>query len=161
MTDELAALITLSRLGGQRVETTMEEFYAKWKENPLVLDKWFSVQAMRPHTNGVNTLMDLIETPRYEPNNPNRVRALVGGFAMGNTSLFHKIDGSGYDFFTDQVLDMDSRNPQIAARLLGAFEVWRKLDKGRQALIRQQLDRIIAASPSKNVLEIAQKTRGA
>ena len=161
MTDELAALITLSRLGGQRVETTMEEFYAKWKENPLVLDKWFSVQAMRPHTNGVNTLMDLIETPRYEPNNPNRVRALVGGFAMGNTSLFHKIDGSGYEFFTDQVLDMDSRNPQIAARLLGAFEVWRKLDKGRQTLIRQQLDRIIAASPSKNVLEIAQKTRGA
>ena len=161
MTDELAALITLTRLGGQRVETTMEDFYAKWEKNPLVLDKWFSVQAMRPHTGGVDRLMQLIETPRYEPNNPNRVRALVGGFAMGNTSLFHKIDGSGYAFFTDQVLDMDSRNPQIAARLLGAFEVWRKLDSGRQALIRHELDRIIAAKPSKNVLEIAQKTRGA
>ena len=80
---------------------------------------------------------------------------------MGNTSLFHKFDGSGYAFFTDQVLDMDSRNPQIAARLLGAFEVWRKLDTGRQALIRHQLNRIIASRPSKNVLEIAQKTRGA
>ena len=161
MTDELAALITLTRLGGQRVETTMEEFYTKWETNPLVLDKWFSVQATRAHRGGVDTLRQLIETPRYEPNNPNRVRALVGGFAMGNTSLFHKVDGSGYDFFTDQILDMDSRNPQIAARLLGAFEVWKKLDTGRQALIRDQLDRIIAAKPSKNVLEIAQKTRGA
>ena len=160
MTDELAALITLTRLGGQRVETTMEEFYTKWEKNPLVLDKWFSVQAMRPHTGGVDRLMQLIETPRYEPSNPNRVRALVGGFAMGNTSLFHKIDGSGYDFFTDQVLDMDSRNPQIAARLLGAFEVWKKLDTGRQTLICYQLERIIASNPSKNVLEIAQKTRG-
>ncbi len=160
MTDELAALITLTRLGGQRVETTMEEFYVKWEKNPLVLDKWFSVQAMRPHTGGVDTLLNLIDTPWYEPSNPNRVRALIGGFAMGNTGLFHKVDGSGYRFFTDQVLDMDSRNPQIAARLLGAFEIWRKLDKGRQGLIRDELDRIIASKPSKNVLEIAQKTRG-
>ena len=160
MTDELSALVTLTRLGGKRVETTMEEFYVKWEKNPLVLDKWFSVQAMRSHSGGVDALMQLIDTPRYERNNPNRVRALVGGFAMGNTNLFHKIDGSGYRFFTDQVLDMDSRNPQIAARLLGAFEIWRKLDKNRQALIREELDRVIAVKPSKNVLEIAQKTRG-
>lgn len=160
MTDELAALITLTRLGGQRVETTMEEFYAKWEKNPLVLDKWFSVQAMRPHAGGVHSIIRLAETPRYERNNPNRVRALVGGFAMGNAELFHKIDGSGYAFFADQVLDMDSRNPQIAARLLGAFEIWRKLDKTRQAMIAAELDRIIASKPSKNVLEIAEKTRG-
>jgi len=160
MTDELSALITLTRLGGQRVETTMEDFYAKWEKNPLVLDKWFSVQAMRPHAGGVHSIIRLAETPRYERNNPNRVRALVGGFAMGNADLFHKIDGSGYKFFADQVLDMDSRNPQVAARLLGAFEIWRKLDKTRQAMIAAELDRIIAAKPSKNVLEIAQKTRG-
>ena len=160
MTDELSALITLTRLGGQRVETTMEDFYAKWEKSPLVVDKWFSVQAMRPHAGGVKSVISLTETSRYEPNNPNRVRALVGGFAMGNTDLFHKIDGSGYEFFADRVLDMDSRNPQIAARLLGAFEIWRKLDKTRQALICAELDRIIASKPSKNVLEIAEKTRG-
>ena len=160
MTDELSALVTLTGLGGQRVETTMEDFYTKWESSPLVLDKWFSVQAMRPHVDGVDAVQRLTETSRYERNNPNRVRALVGGFAMGNTKLFHKIDGSGYQFFADQVLDMDSRNPQIAARLLGAFEIWRKLDTGRQALIRAELDRIIAAKPSKNTLEIAQKTRG-
>jgi len=160
MTDELSALITLTRLGGQRVETTMEDFYAKWEKNPLVLDKWFSVQAMRPHAGGVHSIIRLAETPRYQRTNPNRVRALVGGFAMGNAELFHKIDGSGYRFFTDQVLDMDSRNPQIAARLLGAFEIWRKLDDKRQRMIRSELERVIAAKPSKNVLEIARKTLG-
>ena len=160
MTDELAALITLSRLGGQRVETTMEAFYDKWKANPLVVDKWFSVQAMRSHSGGVTSILNLAESSRYERQNPNRVRALVGSFAMGNPSLFHKIDGSGYAFFTDQVLDMDRRNPQIAARLLGAFEIWRKLDQTRQGIIISELDRIIASNPSKNVLEIAQKTRG-
>jgi len=160
MTDELSALVTLTRLGGQRVETTMEDFYAKWENNPLVIDKWFSVQAMRPHISGVDAIQDLTQSSRYDRNNPNRVRALIGGFAMGNADLFHKNDGSGYNFFTDHVLDMDSRNPQIAARLLGAFEIWKKLDLGRQSLIRDQLDRIIASKPSKNVLEIAQKTRG-
>lgn len=160
MTDELSALVTLTRLGGQRVETTMEEFYTKWESNPLVLDKWFSVQAMRPHAGGVDSIIRLAKSPRYERNNPNRARALVGGFAMGNADLFHKIDGSGYEFFADQVMDMDSRNPQIAARLLGAFEVWRKLDKTRQGMIAAELDRVIASKPSKNVLEIAKKTRG-
>lgn len=160
MTDEIGALITLSRLGGQRVESSMEQFFDKWKDQPLVLDKWYSVQAMRNHADGIHAITRLAETPTYERNNPNRVRALVGGFAMGNVKLFHKLDGSGYRFFADQVLDMDDRNPQVAARLLGAFEIWRKLDATRQALIREQLDRVIGARPSKNVLEIAQRMRG-
>ena len=160
MTDELSALVTLTRLGGQRVETNMEDFYTRWEANPLVIDKWFSVQAMRPHAGGVQSILQLTESARYQRTNPNRVRALVGGFAMGNADLFHKIDGSGYRFFADQVLDMDSRNPSVAARLLGAFEVWRKLDDERQTLIGTELQRVIAAKPSKNVLEIAQKTLG-
>jgi aminopeptidase N len=160
MTDELSALVTLTRLGGQRVETNMEDFYTRWEANPLVIDKWFSVQAMRPHAGGVQSILQLTESARYQRTNPNRVRALVGGFAMGNADLFHKIDGSGYRFFADQVLDMDSRNPSVAARLLGAFEIWRKLDDERQTLIGTELQRVIAAKPSKNVLEIAQKTLG-
>ncbi len=161
MTDELAALLALTRLGGQRVETTMEDFYTKWESDPLVLDKWFSVQATRGHAEGVDAIVKLAESSRYQRGNPNRVRALVGGFAMGNPALFHKFDGSGYQFFTDQVLDMDSRNPQIAARLLGALESWRKLDDHRQNMVRHELERVIAAKPSKNVLEIAEKTLGA
>ena len=160
MTDEIGALITLSRLGGQRVEQALGTFFDKWSEEPLVLDKWFSVQAMRHHADGISALEALTQLECYERSNPNRVRALVGSFAMGNIPLFHVRDGSGYAFFADQVMDMDGRNPSVAARLLGAFEVWPKLDPQRQALVRQNLDRIIAQKPSKNVLEIAQKIRG-
>ena len=160
MTDELSALISLTWLGGQRVETTLEEFYTKWESDPLVVDKWFAVQAWRQHADGIEALRKLTNSPRYQRNNPNRVRSLVGSFAMGNPALFHKFDGSGYKFFTDQVLDMDGRNPSVSARLLGAFEIWRKLDTHRQALITAQLDRVINSKPSKNVMEIAKKTRG-
>ncbi len=160
MTDELAALVTLTRLGGARVEHMMEDFFARWSHDALVIDKWFSVQSMRNHAGGIEAVKALTEHDAYDPSNPNRARALIGGFAMGNAKLFHKYDGSGYAFFTDQVLDMDSRNPGIAARLLGAFSIWRQIDPYRQALIQMQLRRIIAAKPSKNTLEIAQKTLG-
>ena len=160
MTDEFAALVTLTKLGGKRVDQSMSDFYDKWKDNPLVIDKWFSVQGMRNHDGGISALETLIAHPAYDRRNPNRVRALIGSFAMGNPDMFHAPDGSGYDFFTAQVMDMDSRNPQIAARLLGAYEVWRKLDKDRQALIQMQLKSIIKSKPSKNVLEIATKTLG-
>ncbi|MGB6231503.1 MAG: aminopeptidase N C-terminal domain-containing protein, partial [Litorimonas sp.] len=161
MTDEIGALVTLSRLGGQRVESSMQAFFDKWKDQPLVLDKWYSVQAMRNHADGIHAITRLAETPTYERNNPNRVRALVGGFSMGNAKLFHRIDGSGYRFFADQVIDMDGRNPSVAARLLGAFEIWRKLDARRQELIRAELERVIASEPSKNVREIAERVLGA
>lgn len=160
MTDEIGALVTLSRLGGQRVESSMTQFFDKWEDQPLVIDKWYSVQSMRHHADGIEAIKRLTENSSYERSNPNRVRALVGGFAMGNVKLFHKLDGSGYRFFADQVLDMDGRNPSVAARLLGAFEIWRKLDSARQVLVRKELDRIIASKPSKNVMEIAQRTRG-
>ena len=160
MTDEISALITLSRLGGQRVEQALTTFFDKWKNEPLVLDKWFSVQAMRHHADGIEGLKNLTELTCYERSNPNRVRSLIGGFAMGNTRLFHAKNGAGYQFFTEQVMDMDSRNPSVAARLLGAYEIWPKLDAERQALIQAELDQIIARGPSKNVLEIAQKVRG-
>ena len=160
MTDEISALIVLSRLGGQRVESSMQAFFDKWADQPLVLDKWYSVQAMRAHADGIHAITRLAETPTYERSNPNRVRALVGGFAMGNAKLFHRRDGSGYRFFADQVIDMDTRNPSVAARLLGAFEIWRKMDAERQDLVKAELDRVIASGPSKNVLEIAQKVRG-
>lgn len=160
MTDELSALMTLTRLGGRRVEQSMNDFFDKWKDNPLVIDKWFSVQSARPHSEGIEALRKLTKSEPYKARNPNRVRALVGGFAMSNPLLFHALDGSGYDFFTDQVLDMDVRNPQVAARLVGVYEIWRKLDVNRQNLIREHLTHIIASQPSRNVLEIATKVLG-
>ncbi len=160
MTDELSALLTLDKLGGRRVDQSMEDFYIKWKNNPLVIDKWFAVQAGRKHPGGVDAIRQLTKHDAFDPRNPNRVRALVGGFAMSNPHLFHDVTGAGYDFFTEQVLDMDSRNPSVAARLLGVYEIWRKLDNSRQKQIKDQLRRVIRSKPSKNVLEIASKTLG-
>ena len=161
MTDELSALMTLSRLGGRRVDYSLDAFFEKWKNHPLVLDKWFALQASRKMPGGVADIAALTQHPSYERRNPNRVRSLVGGFAMGNAALFHHISGAGYDFFTDEVLDMDSRNPQIAARLAGAYEIWPKLDTQRQSLVKAQLNRILASKPSKNLSEIAGKVLGA
>ena len=79
---------------------------------------------------------------------------------MNNPHIFYHISGEGYDFFTEQVLDMDSRNPSVAARLLGVYEIWRKLDNERQGQIKNQLRNVIKSKPSKNVLEIATKTLG-
>ena len=160
MTDEISALVTLDKLGGRRVDQSMDDFYKKWEKSPLVIDKWFAVQAARKHPNGTEGLKALTQHKAYDPRNPNRVRALIGGFAMGNPHLFHHISGDGYRFFTQQVLEMDTRNPSVAARLLGAYEIWRKLDKGRQRQIKAELETIIKSKPSKNVLEIATKTLG-
>ena len=160
MTDELSALMTLSRLGGRRVDNSMQAFYDKWQNHPLVIDKWYALQASRNMPNGVSDVAALTEHVSFERRNPNRVRALVGGFAMGNSALFHHISGAGYAFFTDEILEMDSRNPQVAARLAGAFEIWPKLDKHRQGLIKDALKRIMKAKPSKNLSEIAGKILG-
>jgi len=160
MTDELSGLLTLTRLGGQRVEQSMQAFFDKWENTPLVIDKWFAVQASRVGAEGVADIEALTTHTAYDASNPNRARALIGGFAMSNPRLFHHISGAGYEFFTRQVLDMDSRNPSVAARLLGAYEIWRKLDDQRQSLIAAELRQVIASKPSKNVLEIATKTLG-
>jgi aminopeptidase N len=160
MTDEFAALTALTHIGGKRVESSLDVFYKKWQKNALVVDKWFMLQASRKTFAGISALTALTERDDYDRRNPNRVRALLGGFAMNNPQLFHHHSGSGYIFFANEIKDMDSRNPQIAARLLGIFEVWRKLDTNRQDMIKAQLKAIIADNPSKNVLEIAQKILG-
>ncbi len=157
MTDELSALVTLSKLGGRRVDHSMQSFFDKWKDHPLVLDIWFGLQASRATADGVEGVRRLTQHPSYERRNPNRVRSLIGGFARNNPSLFHHINGSGYGFFTDEVLDMDSRNPQVAARLAGAYEIWPKLDSARRSLIKAELARILAGNSSKNLAEIIQK----
>lgn len=161
MTDELSALMTLSRLGGRRVDDSLQAFYHKWENHPLVIDKWYALQASRNMLGGVAGIAALTQHPSFERRNPNRVRALVGSFAMSNPTLFHAISGAGYSFFTDEILEMDSRNPQVAARLCGAFEIWPKLDDARQALIKSELSRIMSAKPSKNLSEITGKILGA
>ncbi|PHR59326.1 MAG: aminopeptidase N [Robiginitomaculum sp.] len=160
MTEELAALLTLIRMGGAHSEMALDAFYDKWKSTPLVIDKWFGANALVGGTHALQKMETLTQHAAYIGGNPNRVRALIGGFAMNNPEVFHKLDGSGYAFFTKNVLEMDKRNPQVAARLLGVFGIWNKLDLQRQALIKSELRKIITSKPSANVLEIATKSLG-
>ena len=156
MTEEFAALLVLVRLGGLRADESLKRFYKKWQGNSLVIDKWFAVSAMQ----NLDKVKALTKHPAYQDANPNRVRSLIGGLAVGNPEQFHRFDGAGYQFYADNILSMDKRNPQVAARLLGAFETWSKLDIRRQNLIQEQLSRILRANPSENVVEIAAKTLG-
>jgi len=156
MTEEFAALLVLVRLGGLRAKETLTRFYNKWQDNPLVIDKWFAVCALQD----LDAINAMTEHAAYLGANPNRVRSLIGGLAAANPEQFHRFDGAGYQFYADNILSMDKRNPQIAARLLGAFESWRKLDSKRQNLIQAQLTRILKAKPSANVIEIASKSLG-
>lgn len=160
MTEELAALLTLIRMGSAHSDMALDTFYDKWKSTPLVIDKWFSANALVSSTHALKKIEALTQHTAYIGGNPNRVRALIGGFAMNNPEVFHKLDGSGYAFFTKNVLEMDKRNPQVAARLLGVFGIWNKLDLQRQALIKAELRKVIASKPSANVLEIATKSLG-
>ena len=167
MTEELASMMVLLRMLGndgqspnKDIYETRQRFYKKWKDNPLVIDKWFSAMAQDATPNSLPAIAKLLRHDAYEPNNPNRVRALLGGLTLGNPKTFHAENGAGYTFFTNQILDMDTRNPSVAARLLGAYEIWPKLDKNRQELIKTELKRVIDSNPSKNVLEIASKALG-
>ncbi|PHR94299.1 MAG: aminopeptidase N [Robiginitomaculum sp.] len=160
MTEELAALLALVRLGGADSDDALQHFYTKWENTPLVIDKWFAACAMMQGDTALRKIEALTHHSAYRGGNPNRVRALIGGFATSNPERFHHIDGSGYRFFTDNVLAMDRRNPQVAARLLGIFGIWNKLDPVRQSLIKIELARVLASKPSANVLEIATKSLG-
>ncbi len=159
MTDVLAALSALSELDHPARAEALEDFYGRWKSDPLVLDKWFSLQATAGRPTVLEEVRTLLGHPAFSLRNPNKVRALLGGFAHGNPAGFHRADGEGYAFIGDQVLALDRINPQVTARLVGAFSRWRRYDPSRQALMRGQLERIAAAEGlSRDVSEVVHKS---
>ncbi|MGC1303271.1 MAG: aminopeptidase N [Caulobacteraceae bacterium] len=158
MTDAMGGLSALSRLGGAPFDTALEQFYDRWQDEPLVVDKWFSVQARAAGEDTLDRVLKLAAHPAFDPKTPNRFRALVSSFAIGNPVRFHAEDGAGYRFLADQILAIDAMNPSLAARLvspLGEFRLYRAdLTRG----MRRELGRI-AAHPglSKNVTELVFK----
>jgi aminopeptidase N len=161
MTDKIAGLAPLIDLTGPERADALASFYEQWKHNPLVIDKWMSLQAHSSHRDTLDHVKELTSHPAFHIENPNRVRSLIGAFVMGNQLRFHAGDGSGYAFLADSVLRLDAINPQVAARLCGAFETWRRFDSKRQTLIRSQLSRMSKAENlSRNVREIVEKTLG-
>ena len=144
MTDVLAALDVLAASTGQDREEALALFHAKWRGDDLVLDKWFAIQAMSPRATAVEEVRALYRHADFDLHNPNRVRALVASFASGNQVRFHDASGAGYKFLADVVIALDRLNGQTAARLVNPLGAWRRQRPARAALMRAELDRILA-----------------
>ncbi len=157
-TDEVGALAMLSELRSPERAQAFERFYERWKGDHLVIDNWFTYQAASPLSSSLAAVVKLTRHPLFSIKNPNKVRALIGTFAMGNPVNFNRADGKGYAFVADRVLEIDAFNPQIAARLLSAFRSWKALEAERRRLAKKTLQRIAKAKPlSPDVQEIVGK----
>jgi aminopeptidase N len=161
MTDAIAALSILSHVEGPARDRALEHFYARWQDEPLVLDKWFAVQARAVRPDSVETVQALLSHPKFSLKNPNRIRALLGSFAQANPTGFNRADGAGYRLLAEQALEIDRFNPHVAARLLGVFESWRTLEPERQARAKAVLEALAVKSLSTDSYEIVTKTLGA
>jgi aminopeptidase N len=160
MTDMIAGLAQLSRMNSPLREIAFAHFYDRFRDNPLVLDKWLGLQASSPLPGTVHGVHALMKHPFFDIRNPNRVRALVGAFS-GNHLRFHAADGEGYALVGEALRTLDAINPQVAARMAGAFENWRRYDAARQALMRAELEAMLAMPErSSNLFEVATKMLG-
>ena len=159
MTDRFAALAILSQHPGTAREEALDHFARAFETDPLVLDKWFSLQASIAEAETLDRVKRLMGHPGFSMKNPNRLRSLVGAFAAGNPSQFNRADGAGYDLVSDIIINTDRANPQVAARILGAFKTWRTLEPKRRALAEAALRKIADQDPlSPDVLDIVTRT---
>jgi aminopeptidase N len=160
MTDLSAALTILAHRfpDSPEAQEALSTFRDRFESNALVVDKWFVIQAGIPGAGALERVQSLMESPLFKRTNPNRVRALIGTFAFGNPTGFSRADGAGYRFLADEILDIDQRNPQLAARILTSMRSWRSLESGRADHARSalmQIDR--AADLSTDVRDIVER----
>ncbi len=161
MTDVLAALEALSHTPLPEREEALEDFYQRWHHDPLVLDKWFALQAGSHHEHALAHVEALIHHPDFTYTNPNRVRSVLGVFGRSNLMGFHRADGKGYDFLKQQVLKLDEINPQIAARIVSPFTQWQRYDEVRQQQMRKALEEMLAQpNLSKDLYEVVSRSLG-
>jgi aminopeptidase N len=159
MTDVLAALAALVDIDCPERTAALDAFYRRWEEDPLVIDKWFALQARSALPGTIEAVRDLTTHPAFTRANPNRLRALIGTFAQANPLHFHAPSGAGYAFLADEVLALDKANPTTAARLVQPLGQWRRYDAARQGLMRAALERILATPGlSANTYEMVAKS---
>jgi aminopeptidase N len=162
MTDRMAALSTLSLRDVPERTAALDDFYTRYGDNPLIVDKWFTLQATIPEPATLDRVKALTGHAAFSFANPNRVRALIHAFALANPKEFNRTDGAGYDFIAYTVLALDRKNPQLAARLLSALKSWRMLEPRRRAMAEKALQRVAAApAPSPDVADIVQRALAA
>ena len=161
MSDSLPALAVLVHEGAPGAGPLLAAFHDRWKDDPLVIDKWLALQASAPLPGALARIEALTHHPAFDWKNPNKFRSLVGVVAMANPVVFHGKDGAGYRFVADWLIRLDEVNPQTTARVAGAFETMRRYDGGRQALMRGELERMAAVKGlSKNTREIVERILG-
>jgi aminopeptidase N len=157
MTDMMVGLAALTRMESSRSDSAFTHFHDRFKADPLVMDKWMSLQAGSILPETLLSVRSLMKHPAFDIRNPNRVRALIGAFSV-NHLRFHGADGGGYALVGDVIRTLDPINPQVSARLAGSFESWKRYDAARQALMRIELEKIKAlAGISPNLFEIVSK----
>jgi aminopeptidase N len=160
MTDRQGALSVLVSVDAPEREAALEAFYHRFRDDPLVIDKWFGLQAAAQRADTIDQVERLAKHSAFNLENPNRLRALAGSFAM-NHWAFHHASGRGYRFLADMILAADRLNPQVAARLVPPLGRWRRFEPARSEMMRLELERIVAAPGlSRDVYEQASKSLG-
>jgi aminopeptidase N len=155
-TDEVDAVKSLVWFGGKVCDEALKYFYDKWKSDSVVITKWFGFIGVAPGEGALERVKRTMKDPIFNITTPNHVGSLVLGFARYNLG-FHELDGSGYKFVADLILELDPKNPMIAARLAGAFNQWKKYEDRRKNLMRAELDRLVKEKLSPGVYEIVSK----
>jgi len=159
MTDQMAAFKSLVHHQAASSDKVVDEFYQQWRQDNLVMDKWFSVQATVPHASSIARVKKLFEHNDFDIKNPNRVRSLLGVFCAANPLCFHEINGSGYELLGHYIEIIDVMNPQIASRLCVPLTRWRRYNEVRQTLMKTQLQRLISLPGlSNDVSELVEKS---
>jgi aminopeptidase N len=155
MTDMQMGLACLCEIDAPERQRALDAFHAQWHADPLVLDKWFTVQASSQLPGAPARVRELVARDDFDVKNPNRARSVVHVFAAGNTTGFHDQSGAGYRFVADHVLSIGAFNPQVASRLAKTFNQWKRYDPTRRELMRAELERIKATDGiSKDVFEV-------
>lgn len=159
MTDQIAALANIVNHPHPEKDQCLDDFYQKWQSEALVIDKWFAIQAASPMPDTFKKVQALTTHPAFDLSTPNRVRALIGSFTQANPCHFHADNGQGYEFLADQVIALNSLNPQVASRMLGPLTSWRRYDPKRQQLMKTQLERVMHSPDiSRDLYEVASKS---
>jgi aminopeptidase N len=159
MTNAIAALHSVVNADLPAAMALLDDFHARWQHDPLVVDKWLILQAGCTLPGTLDRVKALTAHPSFTYKNPNKVRSLIATFCASNHSQFHAADGSGYAFLGDQILLLDTLNPQIAARMTTPLTQWQRYDAARQQLMRQQLERIgKQPSLSNDVKEVVERS---
>jgi aminopeptidase N len=157
MTDRLAAFTALLDSPANERQQIVADFFEQWQQHPLVIDKWFTLQAFSHRSQVFSDVQLLLQHSAFTLSNPNRVRSLLGAFGQ-NLAGFHAADGAGYRLMVDQILLLDQRNPQVAAHLAGPFSRWQRFEPKRRELMKAQLLRLQQLELSRDLFEIVNKS---